>query len=189
MKSASMRSLVFACPVLAMAGAIGLAQIERLDLSQMVAKSDNAVVGTIKDRTVIRIDHPIDGDELYFTHLTIEGHSLVNEKPTTVVVTYAGGWMDPEHGVNNSEAPTLDEVKVGNEVVAFYTWTDNMGGDLAANALHAAHGGLYRVVQSKNGKVVLGKGDGYAVSANLALQTLDTRITQIYDDLRARGKK
>jgi hypothetical protein len=189
MKSAPFRSLVFSSAVLAIAGAVGLAQIERLDLSQMVAKADDGIVGTIRDREVIRIDHPVDGDELYFTHLTIEGSSLSSGKQATVVVTYAGGWIDEEHGADNSEAPALDEVEKGKEVVAFYKWTDNMGGDLAANALYASHGGIYQVAKGSKGKVVLGKGEGYAVSSNVALGTLNTRVAEIHAQLRKEGKK
>ena len=61
---------------LLVAATLGTAQIERLDLGQMVSKADHAVFGTIVDRQVIRIDHPEDGPELYFTTLTIEGRSL-----------------------------------------------------------------------------------------------------------------
>ena len=190
MRTASLRLPALTGAALAIAGVVGLAQIERLDLPKMVEKADNAVVGKITQREVIVIeDHPVDGPELYFTHLTIEGRSLVDDTPQTVVVTYPGGWIDAERGVNNSEAPSADEVRIGNEIVAFYKWSDNMGGDLAANALYASHGGLYRVAKAPGGKVVLGKGEGYAVEGNIALGELDQRVTTIHDQLREAGKK
>lgn len=190
MKSAPFRLPVLTGAVLAIAGTFGLAQIEWLDLPKMVAKADNAIHGKITKHEVIVIeDHPVDGPELYYTHLTIEGRSLVSGAPLTAVVTYPGGWIDDQRGVNNSEAPSADEVKVGNEVVAFYKWSDNMGGDLAANALYASHGGIYRVVKGRGGKIVLGKGVGYAISSNVPLGELDSRITAIDQELREAGKK
>jgi len=164
---------------LAAAGTVGLAQIERLTLDQMVQKTDNAVAGTIVKSKVFRVDHPIDGPELYYTTLTLRGRSLLDSKPLEVDVTFPGGFISETEGVWNSEAPSADEIKLGNEVVAFYGWTDNMGGDVAANALWASHGGLYRIAKSRKGEVVLGKGQGYAVSSNIELTKLDTQITQL----------
>ena len=171
----------FGLAALALAGTalLSTAQIERLNLEQMVVKTDNALIGEITKKEVIRIDHPIDGPELYYTHLTIEGRSLVDGAESTAVVTFPGGFIDDENGVWNSEAPTDAETKIGTEVVAFYKWSDNMGGDLAANALYASHGGIFRTVKGRKGKVVMGKGDGYAVSSNIALTQLDAKITEI----------
>jgi predicted acetyltransferase len=81
--------------------------------------------------------------------------------------------------VHNSEAPRADEVKVGNEVVVFYKWSDNMGGDLAANALYASHGGIYQVATSRKGEIALGKGDGYAIAANVAVSDLKSQISAL----------
>jgi hypothetical protein len=94
-------------------------------------------------------------------------------------VTFPGGFIDDEHGVWNSEAPSEDDQKVGNEVVVFYKWLDNMGGDLSGNALYASHGGIYRVVSGRGGDVVLGRGPGYSVPTNRTLSSLDGEITQI----------
>lgn len=189
MRLASPRTLALAAAALVTTGVVCFAQIEWLDLPKMVLKTDNAVIGTIQGREVIKIDHPIDGPDLYYTHLTVQGKSLVNGEDTTVVVTWPGGWIDDEHGVDNSEAPAEDLVQDGNQVVVFYKWTDNIGGDLPANALYASHGGIYQVVEGRKGKVVLGKGEGYAVSQNTALSALDSQITEIWNDLRESGQK
>jgi hypothetical protein len=164
---------------LALLAALGSAQIERLDLGQMVAKTDNAVRGRIVASEVIRIDHPTDGPELFYTHLQVEGVSLYDGKPITTTVTFPGGFISPEEGVHNSEAPSADEIKVGNQVVVFYKWSDNMGGDLASNALYASHGGIYQVVQARKGEVALGKGDGYAIGANITVSDLKSQIAQL----------
>ena len=170
------RAVGAAVAALVCAATLGWAQIERLDLAHMVAKTDNAVLGTIVGKEVTRVDHPIDGPELYFTHLLIQGRSLYTGNAITVPVTFAGGFVRPGEGTWNSEAPSADDTQVGNRVVVFYKWTDNMGGDVAANAIYAAHGGLYRVVKGRQDKVVLGQGDGYAVSGNIALGELDRAI-------------
>ena len=172
-------ALPLTAAALLFAATLGTAQIERLDLSQMVSKADNAVFGTIVDKHVIRIDHPDDGPELYFTTLTIEGRSLRNDEPLTVDVTFAGGFVDAEHGVNNSEAPSADDVRIGNRVVAFYKWSANLGGQLAGNGLYASHGGLFRTQETRGRTVVLGRGEGYAVSTNLEVATLRENIVTI----------
>jgi len=94
-------------------------------------------------------------------------------------VTFPGGFVNENEGVWNSEAPTADEIRIGNRVVAFYGWVDNMGGDVAGHALWASHGGLYQVAGSAAKQVVLGKGEGYAISSNWELDKLDQEITRL----------
>lgn len=164
------------------ASTLATAQIERLDLRQMVRKTDDAVIGTIVGSEVIRVDHPVDGPELYFTFLSIEGRSLHDDTSINVEVAFPGGFVDEENGVFNSEAPSADDIRVGNQVVAFYKWIDNMGGDVAANALYASHGGLYRTFEHEGKVVVQGRGEGYAIDSNVETPTLRQRIAL------ARGK-
>ena len=173
---------------LAIVGVAGVAassaQIERLSLSEMLAKTDNSVLAEITASKVFRVDHPIDGDELYFTTLTLQGKSLETGQPITVDVTFPGGFLDDERGVHNSEAPSADDVQVGNVIVAFYKWSDNMGGDVAANALYASHGGLFRTVDGPTGPVVLGRGEGYAIDANKSVTALTASIKSIVTEQR-----
>ena len=163
----------------AASAAVGAAQIERLTLGEMVAKTDNAVLAEITGRHVFVVDHPIDGPELYFTRLTLQGESLIDGKPITVDVVYPGGFVDDERGVHNSEAPSADDVKLGNTIVAFYKWSDNLGGDVRGNALYASHGGLFRTVDGPTGKVVLGRGEGYAVDSNKSVGALRASIQAV----------
>jgi len=67
-------------------------------------------------------------------------------------------------------------VQVGRRVVAFYRWADDMGGGFAANALVAAHGGIYRTVDGPLGAAVLGRGEGYAISANRRVADLESAV-------------
>lgn len=184
MKFTSLRGLSIAALAVVAAGALGQAQIERLDLTQMIAKTDNSLVGEIIGSKVFRVDHPTDGNDLYYTTLTVRGRSLINGERLTVPVTFPGGFINPEQGVYNSEAPAADEIRVGNEVVVFYKWSDNLGGDVAGNALYASHGGLYRVVKTGKDFVTLGKGDGYAIGKNRKLTDLDVDITKLHDQLK-----
>ena len=170
-----------------MALAIGLAprvapgQIKAFTLEQMVEDADDAVFGEIVSRRVFRIDHPIDGPELYFTTLTIAGNAVADGTRATVDVTYHGGFISPGEGVFNSEAPIADDVKIGNRVVVFYRWSDNLGGDVAGNVLMAAHGGLYRTVSGPSESVVLGRGEGYAIDFNVKVSDLGQAIGRIRD--------
>lgn len=164
---------------LALAGVatLAIAQIERLDLPQMVQKADGAIYGTITHREVVRFDHEIDGPDLFYTHITVQGRDLATNEDRTVVVTFHGGFLNERVGVYNSEAPPADATLLGKRVVAFYAYTDNMGGDLAANALYASHGGLYQTVTTRDGKiVVLGQGEGYAIDQNVTLGELQEQI-------------
>lgn len=162
--------------------AVGFAQIERLSLSQMVQRTDDGIVGRIVDREVFRVDHPVDGPELYYTSITIQGHGLKNDDEKEIVITFPGGWIDRENGVDNSEAPTADETRIGREIIAFHKWSDNMGGDVAANVLYASHGGLYTTFQNREGKMVVqGRGPGYAIESNMAASTLRQQVQVVLE--------
>jgi hypothetical protein len=155
------------------------AQIVRLDLPKMMASADDVVYGTIVDKHVIRIDHPIDGPELYYTTLTIQGRSLKSDLPLTVDVSHGGGFIDATRGAFNSEAPSADDERVGTQVVCFYKHAVNMGGDFEGNSIVAWHGGIFRTFERRGNVIVQGRGDGYAVSTNVALTDLGNQIKAI----------
>lgn len=179
------KSWVIAGALLAAIGTQGDAQILRLDLKQMVEQTDGAVYGTIESSETIRIDHPIDGPELYYTTLTIAGINVRTGAPTTVNVSYSGGFINETEGVYNSEAPEADVVKVGAEVLAFHKWTDNMGGDFASNAIYAAHGGIYPTFKDTQGNVIVqGRGDGYAIRSNIHLSNLQNNVREFTAEQR-----
>jgi hypothetical protein len=164
---------------LALVAAVAQGQIERLTLDQMVQKTDDAVFGEITAREVIRIDDSIDGPELYFTHLTVEGESLRTGEATTVTVTFPGGFISETDGVWNSEAPSDDDVRLGNRVVVFEKHLANAGGGLECNFLYASHGGLYRTAEGPDGVVVLGRGAGYAIENNTSLVDLEKAVASL----------
>ena len=159
--------------------AVGLAQIKSYTLPEMVGQADGAVFGEIVASRAFRVDDPVDGPELYFTTLTIEGREVGSDRPLLVDVTYHGGFVSETEGVYNSEAPVADDVAIGNRVVVFYEWSDNMGGSVAGNALLAAHGGLFRTVAGSRHVAVLGRGEGYAIDRNLKLSDLDAAVAKL----------
>lgn len=168
-------------------GAPSSAQIKSLNLEQMVTAADNAVYGQITGSRVFRVDSLQDGPELYYTELVIAGRSLTDSRPTTVRVVFRGGFISDTEGVFNSEAPAADDVKVGRTVVAFYRWVDDLGGGVPANTLVAAHGGIYRTVEGPRGATVLGRGQGYAISANVRTTDLESAV-QLYAKKKSQEK-
>ena len=173
-------SLLLAAAALVGVGTLGHSQILRVNLQQMVEKTDGAVIGTIGSSETIRIDHPIDGPELYYTTLFVQGQSVETGAETTIGVSFPGGFVDAENGVYNSEAPAANETAIGNQVLVFHKWSDNMGGDFASNALFASHGGLYTTFENRAGEtVVQGRGQGYAIQSNVTLEKLEGQIRNI----------
>ena len=161
------------------------AQIENLSLEQMVVRTDDAVVGAVVHRKVFRVDHPVDGPKLYYTAITVSGRSLRTGESTEITVIHPGGFIGPDDGVWNSVAPHPDEVRLGRRVVVFSRWTENMGGGVSGNALYAAKAGVFRVIEGRKGEVVLGKGAGHAIAANVRLSDLDERVTALANEAEA----
>lgn len=166
------------CPALLLGAfaAASMAQIKSFTLEEMVETADQAVHGQIVASRVTRLDSAKDGDGFFYTTVTIQGRNLATNQPLTVDVTFRGGFLSETEGLFNSEAPAADDVKLGRRVVAFYKWTDDMGAGMAANALVAAHGGIYRVVEGPRGAAVLGRGEGYAIRANQRIEHLESAV-------------
>jgi len=153
-----------------------LAGIKSLTLAEMVHTADGAVYGEIVGSRTFRVDSLVDGPELYYTTLTLAGRTLADDRPITIDVLFRGGFVSATEGVFNSVAPLADDVRIGRRVVAFYQWTDDMGGGLSGNLLEGGRGGLYRTVDGPNGTAVLGRGPGFAVSANVRLEQLASSV-------------
>jgi hypothetical protein len=159
--------------------AAAFAQIKSFTLDEMVKTADQAIQGEIIASRSFRVEGAKEGHEFYYTTLTIAGRTLKDAKPTTVDVTFRGGFISDTEGVYDSEAPSANDVKVGKRVVAFYRWVDDLGGGVAANALVASHGGLYRVVDGVRGSAVLGRGPGYAIKNNVRVDQLESAVRRL----------
>jgi hypothetical protein len=176
------RSVLAVLPALLLAGlgSLPCAQIRSLSLAEMARAADGAVHGQITAVRVFRADDPADGPGLYYTTLTIQGRALADARALTVDVTFRGGFVSATEGVFNSEAPAADDIQVGRTVVAFYRWSDDLGGGVPANALVAAHGGLYRTVEGPRGPTALGRGPGYAIAANVRVEELEGACNRLH---------
>lgn len=181
-------SILLGALAVALGGVLAHAQIKRLSLEQMTTLTDNAILGTIKSSHVIDVGNERDGFGLYYTVLTIEGESLYTGRATTVDVVKRGGWLDKERGIGSwdSESPTDDETALGKKVVAYYRWVDNIGGNVGANILYASHGSLFRTVEGPTGTVVLGRGDGYAITKNTSVANLRKATATILQEAAAK---
>ena len=63
--------------------------------------------------------------------------------------------------------------------MAFYKWSPNIGGDVAANALYCMHGGLYRTYEFRDRVVIQGRGEGYAIENNVERLNLSSRMREM----------
>jgi len=171
--------LLLAALALGTATSLGLAQIKEYTLPEMIEDADGAVYGEIIASGVFKTESPFEETAYYFTTLTLEGKSLSDGTAVTLDVTYQGGFLNAEEGYWNSEAPLADDVKVGNRVVAFYDWKDDLGGGVSANTLVALHGGLFRTVESGKQPVALGRGKGFAIEANTSIADLELAVRRL----------
>ena len=171
---------------LAVAGAIGQAQIKQLSLTEMTNETDNGVLGTVVASRVVDLGNEVDGFGLYYTIFTLGGQSIFDGRKITVDVASRGGWIDKERGIGcwDSEAPQAGEIAVGKEVLAYYMWSENIGRGTGANILYASHGSLFRTAKSPTGTVVLGRGEGYAINKNIKLESLRTATRTIREEAK-----
>lgn len=154
---------------------VGRACIEELTLAQMVAKTDAAVRGTITDVRTVRYTPPGD-DRLIFTILTVEGTDLYTGQARTMEAAFLGGTYQGDSMMVTS-MPAPSEYRVGNSVLVFSGPVEGWGPDIE-RCVYAAMGGIFREVASKNGPVLLGKGEGFAIDQNVRLADLKIAIAK-----------
>lgn len=151
----------------------GRACIEELDLGKMVAKTDLAIQGTITDVHSVKYT-PEGDDRLIYTVLTVEGEDLYSGEQVTHEVAFLGGTFEGET-MTVTSMPAPSEYRLGNEVVVFSGPVEGWGPDVD-RCVYAAMGGIFRTVDTKNGTVVLGKGEGFAVEGNVLAVDLKSQI-------------
>ncbi len=160
------RLLSFGVLGLLLAGAAH-ACIEALDLNRMVQRADTAVHGTITNVRSVAYTPPGD-DRLIYTLITVEGEDLYTGEARTLEAAFLGGtWQGESMTVTCMPAPS--EYRLGNDVVVFSAPVEGWGPEID-RCVYAAMGGIFRVIPSRKGEVVLGKGEGFAIEQN---QTLD----------------
>jgi len=159
----------------------GNACIEELDLQKMISKTDIAVHGTITDVRTVKYT-PENDDRLIFTILTIEGTSLYDDSPLIVDAAFLGGTFEGESMMVTS-MPAPSEYRLGNDVVVFSGEVQGWGPDVD-RCVYAAMGGIFRTIDSRKGKVVLGKGKGFAVEDNQLVSSLVNNIANVSKEVK-----
>ena len=147
--------------------------IEALTLSQMVQKTDAAVLGTITDVHGVRFVTD-DEDRMIYTVVTIEGEDLYTGLPRTIEAAFVGGTYKGESMLVTS-MPAPSEYRIGNEVLIFSGKVEGWGPEIE-RCVYAAMGGIFRTVDTRKGTVLLGKGMGTAVERNIRLSDLRNGI-------------
>ena len=141
----------------------------------MVAKTDAAVRGTITDVRTVRFTPPGD-DRLIFTILTIQGTDLYTGQARTMDAAFLGGAYQGDNMMVTS-MPAPSEYRLGNQVVVFSGPVQGWGPEID-RCVYASMGGIFREVASKQGPVLLGKGEGFALNQNIRLADLQVAITK-----------
>jgi len=159
----------------------GSACIEELNLSQMVAKTDSAVHGTITDvRTVKYV--AAENDQRIYTILTVEGEDLYSGQQVSVEAAFLGGTYQGE-SMTVTSMPAPSEYRLGNEVVVFRGAVEGWHPEID-HAVYAAMGGIFRTVDTKKGPVALGKGEGFAIENNTRISNLKSEISFVRMEAR-----
>ena len=146
------------------------AAIKAMTLSELMNITTDVVHGRILEKSSFHMDWPYEG--AVYTKLTIQGESLRTQKPMTTQVVFLGS-HDPADGFGTSEMPTLQDTRVGGEVVVFYKRDLQMPGQL--NQVYNL-AGVYRVETAFGAPVVIGKGEGFAFPENVKLAEARTQV-------------
>ncbi len=143
--------------------------IKAMNLEELMSITNDVVSGTILDKDSIELDHP--GDGAVYTRLTVKGESLRTGKKGTWELVFHGS-HDPADRYIMSEMPTLQDSRVGGEIVVFFEV------DKKLDDRNHAHSwaNLYRVEKGFGEPVVIGKGEGAAFEKNTRLVDVRERV-------------
>jgi hypothetical protein len=156
-----------------------LAAIKAMTLAELMAITTDAVHGRIVAKSSFGVDYPFEG--AVYSRLVVEGESLRTGKPVTSTMVFLGS-HDPADNFGTSEMPTLQDTRVGTEVVAFIVRDDKFpgGADVVENLAS-----VFRVEQSFGTPVLMGKGEGTAFAENLRLADAAALIKTTHESLQA----
>lgn len=153
---------------------VAFAQIVALDLRGMLERADSAIVGSIVEKSVWSGPLGSPNTTVEFTTLKVQGEDLVRGGEVTHLITFLGSETRP-----CSEMPTANETKVGTKGVFFSKkLNETWGGRADQWSMVAAQGGIFRVESGPKGDVVIGKGQGFAVSENRLMTELRTDVSR-----------
>ncbi len=155
------------------------AGIKAMNLAQLMEITTDTIHAQVVERSVH--SKTIDGEEVVYTKLTVIGESMRRNEPVSMNVVYMGS-HDPADNFMMSEMPEAQDVRVGAEVVLF---TD--GNVEFFDGMPVVHNlaNAFRVENAFGTKVVIGKGEGMAVSTNAKLSDMRTTVRDLHIQLEA----
>ncbi len=171
------RSLI----VLLALGAVALpvvAGIKAMTLPELMELTQDTMLVTILDKTTEPI--VVNEERWVFTKMTVAGESLRTGEAVSTDLHFWGS-HDPTDRFTISEMPTLQDTRVGTRVVVFTNNDDRFDGRTFVNHLAA----IFRVESAFQTEVVMGKGEGAAVSKNAKLSDVRTQVRDTHIILEA----
>jgi len=159
------------------------AAIKAMTLEELMGITTDVVHGKILEKTTFRLDWPFAG--AVYTKLSVEGESLRTLQPVKTDVVFLGS-HDARDAFSVSEAPTLQDARVGNEAVIFYFRDPDMPGAFTNRVFGLDC--VYRVEQAFGAPVVVGKGEGFAFAENVKLDDVRTAVRATHQKLAAQAK-
>ncbi len=140
----------------------------------------DVVEGKVTGVRSVRINPTgMDFDDRIYTVVEVTGTSLLTGRPVRQEAAFLGGVFQGESMLVTSMPGNPRLYSPGNEVVIFAAPVNDWHPSIT-HAIYAATGGIYQVVGTpRHGKVVLGKGEGFAVDRNLPVSELRQSIARI----------
>ena len=171
-----MRTLKSSLLILAVALATfpAAAAIKAMNLAELMTVTTDAAHVRILEKSTFHLAYPFP--EAVYTKLHVKGVSLRTEKPVDTDLVFLGS-QDPADHYGISEMPTLQDTRVGSDVIVFFQHDTDFPG--TANVVHDL-GEVYRVEKAFGAPVVIGKGDGFAFAENTKLDVAEAKIRQTH---------
>lgn len=169
---------ITALAVLTAIAAPTVAAIKAMDLKELMSITSDAIHGRIVSKDTFEMDRPREGS--VYTKLVVEGESLRTGQAGTFEIVFHGS-HDVRDAYTISEMPTLQDTRVGGEIVAFFDKNEWRHGKNVVFDFS----GLYRVEQGFGAPVLIGKGEGAAFVENTKLLDVRTRVASVHAELAA----
>jgi hypothetical protein len=160
-----------------------VASIKAMTLKELMGVTNEVVSAKIVAKDSFKLDWPMEG--AVYTRLSLDGVSLRTQQPVQTDVIFLGS-HDPADQFGTSEMPTLQDTRVGADVVVFYQANDPQVPGLYNRTFDLSC--VYRVEQAFGAPVVIGKGEGAAFPENLKLDDVRTKVRAAHLELQAEGK-
>jgi len=155
------------------------AAIKAMTLAEMMEITTDVAHVQIIEKSSFRLAHPFP--EAVYTELAVKGTSLRTGKAVETTLVFLGS-HDPDDQYGVSEMPTLQDTRVGSEVVVFFHRDTAFPGE--RNVLFNL-GAVYRVEKTFGRPVVIGKGEGFAFPENVKILDARTQVRATHLALQA----